>query len=463
MPDIVLDYRPTPKQLMFHRSAADEILYGGAAGGGKSKACVMDALFRCMNNPGTSAYLFRRTYRELEDTLIQEAQKSIPKELGTYSNSKHELLLPNGSKMIFRHCQYEKDRFLYAGSEIQWLYIDELTLFPKIIYDFLKTRVRAKASLRVKPIVRCTSNPGGVGHGWVKQYFVDSAPYFEMHKEVVHSEALNEDQVRTIQYIPAFATDNPHIGKDYIFELEQKPRALRRALLNGDWDAFEGQAFPEFADDPEHYHDGFRTHIIDPIEIPDWWPRWRSMDFGYAKPFSIGWWAIAPDGIMYRYREWYGCEKGQPNKGIYLTPQEIARQILVLEEPERMRGIRFNGVADPSIADASRGQSVEQAMADEGVYWDLGDNKRLPGKMQVHNRLRFRGNGRPMLYAFSTCEAFRRLMPTMVYDENRVEDIDTHSEDHLYDEVRYMCMEKPIAGIEPKQDKKREWNPLEDD
>ena len=281
---VAIDYEPTAKQQMFHRSRADRLLYGGAAGGGKSRACVMDALFRCLRHPGTHAYLFRRSYPELLDSLIKEAQECIPLELGEYKSSSHDLELPNGSVMHFRHCLREKDRFLYNGSEIDWLYIDELTTFSKRIVDHLLTRLRTKKTSGIKPIVRYTSNPGGIGHGWVKQMFIDCANPFEIHVERIYSPQLKKFRDIKMQYIPAFVTDNAHITDDYLYELESKPKALRDALLYGKWDAFEGQVFIEFVNDPAHYLDKMETHVIEPFELPRYWPRYRSFDFGYSKP-----------------------------------------------------------------------------------------------------------------------------------------------------------------------------------
>lgn len=460
-----VDYVPTEKQKMFHRSTADEILYGGAAGGGKSKACVMDAFLRCLQHPGTVAYLFRRTYRELEDTLIQEALRSIPKGLYRYRSAAHEMILVNGSKLCFRHCQNEADRLTYQGTEMHWLYIDELTHFSKVMYDYLKTRLRAPKILNVKPVVRCTSNPGGVGHAWVKSYFVDSAPYYKMHEMKIFSDVLKREEVKTVQYIPALATDNPHITQDYIIELEQKPEALRKALLNGNWDAFEGQVFPEWTDDPLHYEDRMYTHVIKPFVIPDYWPRYRSFDFGYSHPFSCGWWAVDERGVLYRYKEWYGCNPGESNVGIKLGVEDIAKGIYAREHEEREKDIRVTGVCDPSMWDVSRGLSVAEQMAamTPPVYWVKGDNERLAGKMQIHHRLKFRPDGRPLLQAFDTCTDFRRLMPALTYDPIKVEDVDTKSEDHIYDETRYMCMHLPLnlKAVVPKKPKRYEWDPLE--
>lgn len=457
-----VDYVPTDKQKVFHRTVADEVLYGGAAGGGKSRAVVMDAFLRCLKYPGTKAFLFRRSYRELEDTLIAEAKRSIPAGLYKYRSGDHEMTLLNGSKLCFRHCLNDKDMITYQGAEIDWLYIDELTHFSKAVYDYLKTRLRSPKVLGIKPIVRCTSNPGGRGHAWVKMYFVDSAPYGKIHEEEVWSETLQETKIQRIQYIPALATDNPHITNDYIFELEQKPEALRRALLNGDWDAFEGQAFPEFTDDPEHYKDQRHTHIIDPFSIPDYWPRYRSFDWGFAKPFSVGWWASDERGRLVRYREWYGCQPKESDVGLKLRVEEIAWGIYAREAEEREKGIKITGVADPSIWDGSRGPSIADKMAGEKVYWIKADNERIAGKMQVHGRMMFRPDGLPMMQAFSTCDAFRRIIPAINYDIIRVEDVDTSSEDHVYDEVRYMCMYLPVKAVAPVSRQRRVFNPLED-
>lgn len=230
---VTINYTPTPKQAAFHATTANEVLYGGAAGGGKTKALIMDAFFRTATFPKTTAVIFRRTYQELEDTDIKEAQSSYPKEICKYNAGRHEFVLTNGSKILFRHCENEADKFNYSGIEIQFLYFDELTSFEQGIYDFLKTRLRAKKSLGVVPIIRSASNPGNIGHGWVKKMFVDAGPYMSKIRQEIYSEALHKSKVTYTQYIPALATENPFITEDYIFELEQKPKALRDSLLQG--------------------------------------------------------------------------------------------------------------------------------------------------------------------------------------------------------------------------------------
>lgn len=461
------DYMPTEKQRLFHTAQEDEVLYGGAAGGGKSKAIVMDAVMRCSYFKNARAYLFRRTYKELEDTLIKEAQASIPPGYGSYSNASHDWSLPNGSKLCFRHCKNETDRFNYQGAEIDFLYIDELTSFPKIIVDYLKTRVRSKSNSGIRPCIRYASNPGNIGHGWVKQKFIDVGHYNETIVMKEYSDVLKTNRQYTIKYIPALLTDNPHLQKDYVFELERKPAALRDALLYGNWDAFEGQVFMEWKDDPANYDTGIETHVIDPIEIPMHWPRYMGFDYGYAKPFSVGWWAIDEYGRMYRYREWYGST-GEPDVGLCLTPREIAEGIIQREALERKNNIQIIRIADPSIFDRSRGKSVadqmkpNMSMGVQGVVFIPGDNNRMAGKMEFHQRLKIEDKTKkPMLYVFKTCKDFIRTIPTLPYSQKNIEDIDTAAEDHIYDEARYVMMYNPMKAKLVAKSVSREYNPFE--
>ncbi len=442
-------YEPTERQKLFHGSECDEVLYGGAAGGGKSYAICWDAFLRCMTYPGTHAYLFRRTIPELEMTLVRTMLQIVPKALGKYTAGTHEMKFVNGSVAHFCFLQNEGDGLLrYQGAEIHWLYFDELTHFTKAMYDYLRTRLRAERKLGIVPCVRCASNPGGPGHAWVKARFVDPTHGGrEIREIVVESSVLGTKAVRRVEYIPARPTDNPHITKDYIVELEQKPEALKRALLMGEWDAFDGQAFPEFTDDPAHYGDGLYTHVIEPFEIPYHWPRYVSFDHGYTRPYSFGVWAVDEEGRAYRYKELYGCVSGEANAGVQQPPGEIARELANLLESEMREGLRVTGVADPAIWDRSRGMSVEEQIRSGfgGVTFRKGDNTRLPGKMQLHERLKFGGDGRPMLYVFRTCRDFIRTVPALTYDSRRPEDIDTAGEDHIYDETRYFLMSRPIA------------------
>lgn len=438
--NLVIDYKPTEKQAAFHASTANEVLYGGAAGGGKSKAIVMDAFIRCLTFPGTHAYIFRRTYRELEDTIITEALHSIPKAIGSYNVGRHEMKIGDqGSVIHFRHCAAVGDMYDYSGAEIHWLYFDELTTFEQSIYDFLKTRLRAKRALGIVPVVRCSSNPGGIGHGWVKARFVDPGHPMELVLHRVESETLGKAHDFTTQYIPSLAMENPHISDQYIFELEQKPEALREALLHGKWDAFEGQVFVEFKDDPEHYADQRYTHVLRPFPVSPTWARYMSFDHGYTAPFSCCWWAVSPVGRAYLYREWYGWN-GSPNVGIKLAPKEIAAGILEREEEERREGLAIDRIADPAIFERSHGDSIAQQMAAEGCTFRRGDHTRLAGKMLLHERLRFGPDGRAGLYVFDTCRQFIRTIPNLPYDPNKPEDVDTEAEDHCYDSIRYFLM-----------------------
>lgn len=463
--NVNLYYEPSKKQRLFHESDADEILYGGAAGGGKSYAICWDAFLRCMRWPKTHAYLFRRTYPELEQTLIQTMLSIVPESLGKYKATQHELALINGSVLHFCYLSDEGAGLLrYQGAEIQWLYFDELTHFTQSMYDYLRTRLRANVSLGVTPCVRCASNPGGPGHSWVKAYFVDSTDIGKKRKKKVVSMDDGNTVVREIEYIPATVRDNPHITSDYEVELMQKPAKLRDALLYGKWDAFSGQAFPEFTDDPEHYADGLFTHVIDEFDIPLHWPRYVSFDHGYTRPFSFGVWAVDDDGRAYRYKELYGCKPGEPNTGVCKTPSEIGRMLSELLAPEFREGLHLMGVADPAIWDQSRGISVEEQIrrAFSGVTFTKGDNTRLDGKMQLHERFKFDDDGRPMMYVFPCCTDFIRTIPALAYDSKKVEDIDTAGEDHIYDETRYFLMSRPIAPRKNVEKPKREYHPLFD-
>lgn len=455
---VQLDYTPTARQRLFHASAADEVLYGGAAGGGKTKAVVMDALLRCLRHPGTQAYLFRRTYRELKDTVLGEAQKSVPAALGEYSASDYEFRLVNGSVMRFRHCQHDEDRTRYQGAEIQWLYIDELTHFTRPVYDFLKSRLRAKRALHVKPLVRATANPGGIGHAWVRAHFVDRGEPETEHAFTVYSATLKKAQRRSVMYIPALCTDNPYLTPDYVFELEQKPRALRDALLHGRWDAFEGQVFSEWLDVPERYDNGVGTHVIADFVPPRSWKRYRAFDFGFSRPFAVLWIAVDPDARAYVYRELYGASA--PDEGVRKTPGEIARAIVQTEKDAGEAEVA--GVADPSIWDASRGESIAAQMAAEGVYFQKGDNARLAGKMQMHRRLALDETGRPGLYVMRACRQTIRTIPALVYDPMRPEDVDTAGEDHIYDALRYFLMSRPAAPEPEKARTRPRFDPLFD-
>ena len=270
----------------------------------------------------------------------------------------------------------------------------------------------------------------------------------------------------TSVFIPAKLTDNKILmdnDPNYLARLASMPEAERNALLYGDWNSFNGQVFTEWRDDREHYMDRKFTHVIDKFPIPKDWKVWRSFDWGYTHPFSVGWYAVDHDRRLYRIRELYGCT-GEPNKGVQWYPNRVAEKIREIEaSDENLKGRHINGIADPAIFADSGAESVAQSMERLCVSWLPAKNDRLNGKMQLHNRLAFDENGIPMLYVFNTCKHFIRTMPNLVYSETDVEDVDTDCEDHIYDECRYICMENPIAMRIKPAPAPKPFDPLFDD
>lgn len=238
------------------------------------------------------------------------------------------------------------------------------------------------------------------------------------------------------------------------------PEAEKNALLYGDWDTFSGQVFAEWRNDPDHYDDRRGTHVIAPFKIPSDWRIWCGMDWGYAAPFAVGWFAVDHQRRLYHIKEYYGCT-GTPNVGVKEEPTAVAQHIKEIEQSDpNLKGRKIYRVGDPAIWGTQTGESVGRLMERERVYFEKGDNDRLQGKMQMHHRLAFDKEGVPMLYVFNTCKHFIRTVPNLVYDERRVEDIDTMGEDHIYDMARYVAMKNPIAPPVRKVEEPKPYDPL---
>lgn len=443
-------WTPQPRQIAFMQRPEYECLYGGAAGGGKSDALLAEAL-RQVHIKHYRGIILRKTYpqlSELEDRARDLYTRAYPR--AKYNESKHFWRFPSGAKIYFGAMQHTKDRVNYQGKRYDFIAFDELTHFTWDEYSYMFSRNRPSGP-GTRVYMRATANPGGVGHAWVKDRFITAAPAMTPIRSSVNVAAPDGSIIRTKRkriFVPSSVFDNKRLlenDPNYIANLAMLPEAERDALLYGDWDSFTGQVFREWRNDSQHYLDRMNTHVIAPFAIPSSWRIYRGFDFGYSRPFSVGWYAVDHDGRMYRIRELYGCN-GTPNVGVKWTPVQIAEKINEIEATDpNIRGRAVTGIADPSIFDESRGESVAAMMERHRVYFEKADNTRIAGKMQLHYRFAFDEDMLPMLYIFSTCTHFIRTIPTLVYDDTNVEDINTKLEDHIYDEARYVCMENPIA------------------
>lgn len=456
---IPLNFAFTEKQALAFESPANEIFWGGAAGGGKSIFLRFLSIVLATEIPNLQVYLFRRTRPDLIKTHV-EGPKGYRALLANYIKAGLVTIVEdecrfnfNGSKIYFCHCKDEDDKNNFLSTEMHVLLIDELTTFTETIYTFLRSRVRAtglvvpeKYKDRI-PRILCTSNPGNSGHQFCKQTFVDGCAPMEVRQ-------MPDEQGGMLrQYIPARITDNPFLMEEdpkYIARLKGLGSpALVKAYLEGDWNIVKGQYFPEFGNE----------HQIEPFEIPRHWTKARSVDWGSFRPFYVGWFAIstepvvvtdidgeqriAPAGSAFQYREWNG-EKSY-NVGLNLTVEEVADGILERDCDDRID----YSVADSSMGDEDGGPSMMERMSDHTggkVFLMKSDKRRIPGWNMVRSRLKGI-DGIPTAYFFKTCYGIIRDLPQLQHSETKVEDCESDGvADHAPDTARYFFMSRPFAA-----------------
>lgn len=363
-----------------------------------------------------------------------------------------------------RYLESDKDVDNYQGHEYTWIGIDELGNYPTpYCWTFMKSRLRSPVG--VPCYIRGSANPGGVGHAWIKQRFMDDHEpnkIFYMESQNMEGKVYKD----TACFIPSRLEDNQVLMKNdpqYEARLLSLPAHLARAMRYGDWSVFDGQIFDIFSP---------IKHVVKPFNLPPGeWFKFAAMDWGFSRPFSIGWYAVNSQGRLIRYKEWYGCQKDQFNTGLKMGSIEVAQKAWEMSVLEGVTDM----VADPAIWNkADDAPSVCENFEKVGWKMHKGNNDRKNGLVQVYNYLKqvVDENGTPMLTVFNTCHGFIRTIPMLQPDPNDMEDVDTKLEDHIYDEVRYAIMSDfsghPAAALrrqngswERNARRTEEYNPLE--
>lgn len=470
-------WRPQPgPQEAFVKCPVFEVVYGGARGGGKTDACLGDwALHAKRYGDDAKGLFLRRTQIALLPTI--ERAKRLFRPLGAqWKEQDKRFVWPNGATLYFRYLDKDSDADNYQGHDYTRVYVEELTQFvDPTPLDKIKATLRSGAG--VPTGFRASCNPGGPGHGWVKQRYIEPGAW-KITKSTFTNPFTGEEVSRSRVFIPAKLSDNPqllHNDPGYVANLFMSgSKALVQAWLQGDWDVVEGAFF-----------DCWETakHVVEPFVVPTDWARFRSFDWGSAAPFSVGWWAIAgddyplpaepiraagpdgetrwrnrviPRGALVRYREWYGASA--PQKGLKLTTEAVAEGIIERDAGEGK--LISLSVADPAIFAEDGGPSRAEIFRGKGVQFRPADNKRVSGNGAMGGwdemRQRLVGHeGVPMLYVFSTCKDFIRTVPALPHDPNRLEDVDSDAEDHIADETRYACMSRPWVRPKSKDEPKK--------
>jgi hypothetical protein len=405
-------------QTEFLAAPEKDVLYGGAAGGGKSYAMLVDPLRFC-HRAAHRALILRRTMPELRE-LIDKSRELYPQAFPGAKFREVEKIwnFPSGAKIEFGFLERDADVYRYQGQSYSWIGFDEITHLPtEFGWNYLSSRLRTTDS-GITPYLRCTANPGGVGAHWVKKRYVDP---FEPGEAFKGADGL------TRRFIPARLDDNPYLAEDGRYEemLKALPEVQRRQLLEGNWDITEGAAFVEF--DTE-------AHVIPPFEIPIGWERVKGIDYGYASESACIWATVDPsDGTLIVYRELYKKNLTGVDLGEMITQMELLDPFSVAGVLDTAAWAR-TGTTGPTV-----GESLQQA----GHKLRRADKNRIQGKIQIHEYLKLKQSGRPNIQIFNTCPNLIRELQSIPLDKNNPEDVDTHAPDHAYDALRYLIMSRP--------------------
>lgn len=469
-----LDFKLHSQQGKALTSLATETLFGGAAGGGKSHTARILAILFCLEIPGLQVYLFRRLYKDLMLNHL-EGPTGFRALLADYINASHprspllagrlceivegEIRFWNGSKIHLCHLQHQKDVTKYYGVEIHMLILEEATQFSEYMIRFLRSRMRMPDAIKIPdkyqkpkeywrdpskpeylfPRALYTSNPGGIGHAYMKRAFLEGFTPYELHY------ADKDDGGHLRQFIPAKVDDNPSIDRDRVKEgLSGLPPALVDALLNGNWNAVVGAFFPELRPVP---------HIIKPFRVPDHWVRLMSMDWGACgegDPFAIGWWAVSdgqipsiPRGALVCYRSWYG--KGLPK----VTVSTVADGILQREAKDPEITYRVSG--GDLGQERGTGPSLRELFSQYGLNFVTADQRRVIGAIQFRELL-VGDSDRPRIYWFEECTSPLESVMNLQHDPNNPSDC-TQSDDHYYEMCRYAVMSRSFVKDAPSHTK----------
>lgn len=397
----------------------------------------------------------------MEQNHIVKIRQELPPEAGVYQETKKTYTFANGSMLIFKHLEHEHDVDDIQGWEIHWAGVDEAGQCTPYQLEYIKTRLRISEELKdkwvklgkknyVDRLPRCvfSANPGGESHHYLKTRFIDPSP-----PEVVfadpHTRDENDPQDKgaLTQFIPSTLDDNQYLGAEYRRQFSGLPEWQKKMLRDGDWNVVAGAFFDCW---------NTQKHVIKPFTIPEHWTRFRAMDYGFATPFSIGWYAVSdggpcredgsgyPKGCLIRYREWYGSkrdENGQhTNVGLRMDPYEVGVRA---HQSEAQEDVKY-GVCDPSAWRVDTGVFAAEKMGNGGLVFGKADNKRVAGWQEMYSRL---DSG--MLLFFDTCTEAIRTIPSLMRSEQDPEDVEKRGEDHIGDEVRYACMSRPQESKKP--------------
>ena len=456
-------FKPNPgPQTEFLASSEREVLYGGAAGGGKTYSLIIDPLRYC-NNPNTNALILRRTNDELRE-IIHKSQEMYPKVFAgaKWQERKSQWTFPSGARIWMTYLEQEKDVLRYQGQAFTYIGFDELTQYPtSYAWDYLRSRLRtADSSLPV--FMRGTTNPGGPGHHWVKKMFIDPSPANKSFwaTDITTGKTLKypkghsraEMPLFKRRFIPARLFDNPYLYNegDYEAMLLSLPETQRRQLLEGSWDVADGAAFSEF---------DRKYHIGEPYSIPSSWRRFRACDYGYSSYSAVLWFAVNPiNEQLVVYRELYVSKR---------TAKDLAIEVLQAEVED---GQISYGMLDSSCwhKRVDTGPSLAEQMITMGCRWrpsDRSRGSRVAGKNEIHRRLQINEDTEEAgLIIFNTCTNLIAQLPVIPLDKTNSEDVDTKAEDHLYDALRYGVMSRPrsqsIFDYDPEKQLKK-WQPAD--
>ena len=395
-----------------------DVLYGGAAGGGKSYAMLVDPL-RYAYRSAHRALILRRSMPELRE-LIDKSRELYPQAFPGCKFREVEKLwnFPSGAKVEFGFLERDADVYRYQGQAYSWIGFDEITHLPtEFAWNYLASRLRTTDS-EITPYLRCTANPGGVGAHWVKKRYLSPAP---------PNDSFEGADGLTRKFIPARLDDNPYLATDGRYQqmLEALPDVQRKQLLEGNWDITEGAAFTEFE---------LERHVITPFDIPIGWERVKGIDYGYASESACIWGAVDPtDGTLVIYRELYRKNLTGADLATVITQMEV-------EDPYSVQG-----VLDTSAwaRTGTTGPTVGETLQRAGHKLRRADKNRVQGKIQIHEYLKVQQSGRPRLQIFNTCPNLIRELQGLPLDKNNPEDVDTHAPDHAYDALRYLIMSRP--------------------